>query len=70
MSKYFFRKFYHYIFKMLLTLQESERRKKSILKDMTEVPPAHDYPLSFDEDNIAENRARREQDRFPTEHGI
>ena len=37
---------------------------------MTEVPPAHDYPLSFDEDNIAENRARREQDRFPTEHGI
>ena len=37
---------------------------------MTEVPPAHDYSLSFDEDNIAENGVRREQDRFPTEHGI
>lgn len=44
--------------------------EKSILKDMAEVPPAHDYPLSFDEDNIAENGVRREQDRFPTEHGI
>ena len=36
------------------------KAEKSILKGMTEVPPAHDYPLSFDEDNIAENGVCRE----------